>query len=67
MDPVNTQLDALGEDHIGFGSRDLFGKPVTIIGARPFTSVSLKATFLTLLECRAGKNVIQSSLKTFTT
>jgi len=37
VDVVNAQLDALGEDHIGFGSGTVTGKPVTIVGARPFS------------------------------
>ena len=41
VDQVNRQLDALGDDHIGFRMRSLPGKPVSIVGARPFTSVRL--------------------------
>lgn len=39
QDPINAQLDALGEDHIGFSFKHVPGKPVTVVGARPFSSV----------------------------
>lgn len=40
QDAVNAQLDALGEDHIGFSFKHVPGKPVTVVGARPFSSVN---------------------------
>lgn len=39
VDAVNAQLDLLGEDHVGFGRKEVPGKPVTIVGARPFSGV----------------------------
>lgn len=39
MDPVNAQLHILGDDHIGFSSKVVPNKPVTIVGARPFSGV----------------------------
>eukprot|EP00210_Caulerpa_lentillifera_P002405 g2306.t1 len=37
MDPVNAQLFILGADHIGFSSKQVPNKQVTIVGARPFS------------------------------
>lgn len=39
IDIVNQELDALGDDHIGFSSREIFGKSVSVVGARPFSGV----------------------------
>ncbi|GMH38558.1 hypothetical protein BSKO_06442 [Bryopsis sp. KO-2023] len=37
QDPVNDQLDLLGDDHIGFSTKEIPSKAVTVVGARPFS------------------------------
>lgn len=57
MDAVNAQLEILGDDHIGFSSKSVPNKSVTIVGARPFAGVSF-ASYDTLMDAIFREQVI---------
>lgn len=41
VDPANAQLDILGDDHVGFSTKKVPNKAVTVVGARPFSGVRI--------------------------
>lgn len=57
MDAVNAQLDILGDDHIGFSSKVVPDKSVTVVGARPFAGVS-RQSFNTLKRVVSREQVV---------